>query len=117
MKLRAIAIDDDPTATLIIKRLSERIPELELVSTYNDPIRGAAGIILDQPDVIFLDVEMPELSGIDIMKALVKPKKIIVISGNETTRQAVMDLNAVSFIAKPPTVGALQEAMEQIKAS
>lgn len=115
MKLRAIAIDDDPTATLLVKRLVKNLPQLDLVSTYNDPIRGAAGIILDQPDVIFLDIEMPELSGLDIMKALVKPKKIIVISGNENCKEAVLSLNAVSFISKPPTMEKMQEALEQLK--
>ena len=82
MKLRAISIDDDPTSILMVKQLADKTENLELVNTYQDAVKGAAGIILDKPDVLFLDIEMPEFNGIEIMRSLMKPPKIIVISGN-----------------------------------
>ena len=68
MKLRAISIDDDPTSILMVKQLAEKTENLELVNTYQDAVKGAAGIILDKPDVLFLDIEMPEFNGIEIMR-------------------------------------------------
>lgn len=101
MKIRAIAIDDDPVSLFLLKKMTDKVQYLDLMATYADPIEGAAGIILDEPDVVFLDMEMPEFNGLDIMKALVKTPKIVVISGSPHFEAAALGLNAVSFLHKP----------------
>ena len=111
MKIRAISIDDDPLAIMMVKKLCETDPQIELVNTYNDPISGAAGIILDSPDLLFLDIEMPEFNGVKIMESLVKPPKIIVISSNESYREKALELNALAFLKKPVEVEDFQEAI------
>lgn len=116
MKLRAIAIDDDPVSIMMVKKLSESIDYLELVNTYQSPIEGAAGIILDRPDLLFLDIEMPEFNGVEIMSSLVKPPKIIVISGNSTFKEKALALNAVTFISKPADEKEFIEAVGKVKA-
>jgi len=116
MKLRAIAIDDDPTSILMVQKLASKIDDLELVNTYESPIEGAAGIILDRPDILFLDIEMPEFNGIDIMSTLVKPPKIIVISGNPLFQSKALELEAVAFISKPPQEEEFNMAVNKVRA-
>lgn len=115
MVIRAIAIDDDPTSTLALKQVIEGIKGLELVNTFDDAIKGAAGIILEKPDLIFLDIEMPEFNGLEIMKSLVNPPKIIVVSGNNEFESRAMALNAVTFISKPPQEDEMKAAVEKVR--
>jgi len=116
MKLRAITIDDDAMSILMIENLSKKVEDLDLVNTYDDPIKGAAGIILDKPDILFLDIDMPEFNGIEIMDSLVRPPKIIVISANPNYEDRVIDLDAVSFIKKPAGIKEFTAAVEKVRA-
>ncbi|MEQ8239487.1 MAG: response regulator [Cyclobacteriaceae bacterium] len=116
MKLKAISIDDDPMSILMIENLSKKVNELDLVNTYNDPIKGAAGIILDKPDLLFLDIDMPEFNGIEIMDSLVRPPKIVVISANPNYKERVIDLEAVAFIKKPVGIKEFTDAVEKVRA-
>lgn len=115
MILRAISIDDDPISIMMVKKLAESVKDLELVSTYDNPIEGAAGIILDRPDLLFLDIEMPDFNGVEIMRSLVKPPKIIVISGNPSFREKSLELKAVAFISKPADEQLFAEAVEKVR--
>lgn len=115
MKLKAIAIDDDPVSIMMVKKLSESISDLELVNTYDNPIAGAAGIILDKPDLLFLDIEMPEFNGVQIMQSLIKPPKIIVISGNPQFEEKALELNAVTFLNKPATEKLFSNAVGKVR--
>jgi len=113
MKIRAISIDDDPVAIMMVKKLCETVPNIELVNTYNNPISGAAGIVLDRPDLLFLDIEMPEFDGVKIMESLVRPPKIIVISSNESYTEKALELNAITFLKKPVSVEDFQSAISE----
>jgi len=115
MILKAIAIDDDPVSIMMVKKLSESVKDLNLASTYDNPIEGAAGIILDKPDLLFLDIEMPEFNGVEIMKSLKKPPKIIVISGNPNFKDESLGLNAVAFISKPADEQLFIDAVEAVR--
>ncbi|MEP0368543.1 MAG: response regulator [Cyclobacteriaceae bacterium] len=115
MAFRAISIDDDPMAILMVQKLTEKSGRVDLVNTYTDPVLGAAGIILDDPDILFLDIEMPDFNGIQIMNALKKPPKIIVISSNPSYQQAALDLNAVAFLHKPLDEASLKGALDKIE--
>lgn len=116
MKLSAISIDDDPTSILMVSQLVDKVEDLELVNTYQDAVKGAAGIVLDKPDILFLDIEMPEFNGIEIMRSLLKPPKIIVISGNPNFKDKALDLNAVAFISKPAEEEEFRKAIEIVRA-
>jgi DNA-binding NarL/FixJ family response regulator len=115
MKLRAISIDDDPMSILMIENLSKKVEDLELVNTYEDPIKGAAGSVIDRPALLFLDIDMPEFNGIEIMDSLVRPPKIVVISANPNYKDRVIDLDAVAFIKKPASVQEFSEAVEKVR--
>jgi two-component SAPR family response regulator len=115
MPLRAISIDDDPMAILVIQKWADKSTQVDLVKTYTDPIMGSAGIILDQPDILFLDIEMPEFNGIQILSALKRPPKVIVVSSNPDYKEKALGLNALAFIRKPISQEDFESTVEKAR--
>lgn len=101
MPLKAIIIDDDPISILMIENLCKRHGKVTVVKSYTDPIKGAAGIVLKRPDIVFLDVEMPEFTGPQIIRSLSILPKFIVMSSNKNFKELASVLNASSFVKKP----------------
>lgn len=70
--MKCIAIDDEPVALSIISQFCKRIGNIELL-VYSDPIIGINNVIETVPDIVFLDIEMNGISGVELAKSL--PKK------------------------------------------
>ncbi|MFY0600856.1 MAG: response regulator [Cyclobacteriaceae bacterium] len=101
MSLRAIIIDDDPVSILMIENFCKKCGGILIENTYTDPIKGAAGIVIKKPDLVFLDVEMPEFTGPQIIRALSVPPKFVVMSSNKNFKPLAQVLNATAFLQKP----------------
>ncbi|MEP4533674.1 MAG: response regulator [Cyclobacteriaceae bacterium] len=114
---RAIAIDDDPLALLIVKRFCSRLDNIDLVKTYSDSIKGANDLDIQKPDIVFLDMEMPDLSGLEILKGLGDSLKVVVVSSNLNMRKDALGLNAAAFLHKPTSFPAFEEVVEKITSS
>ncbi|MEO9477739.1 MAG: response regulator [Cyclobacteriaceae bacterium] len=111
---RAIAIDDDPLALLIVKRFCSRLDKIDLVETYSDSVLGANDITNQKPDIVFLDMEMPDLSGLEILKGLGDSLKVVVVSSNLNIREDALGLNAAAFLHKPTSFPAFERVVEKI---
>ncbi|MEL7146708.1 MAG: response regulator [Bacteroidota bacterium] len=118
-KINCLAIDDDPTSLMIISNLIKKDERLQLVETYTDPIEAAAGIILHKPAVIFLDVEMPEFTGLEMVESLVRPPKVIMITSKQDYKEQAFDLEVTDFLVKPVAkdrfVAALDKTLDAIE--
>ena len=112
-KITCLAVDDDPTSLMIISNLVKKDQRLELIETYTDPIEAAAGIILHKPAVIFLDVEMPEFTGLEMVESLVKPPKVIMITSKKDYREKAFDLEVTDFLVKPVDPTRFTEALDK----
>lgn len=101
MKLRTIVIDDEPKAYEILERYIYRIPQLEFIHSFRDPIEAVEYINANTVDLIFLDINMPDLSGIQLLKQL--NKKILFIFTTAHAQHAIeaYELNAVDYLMKP----------------
>ncbi len=99
--LRCIIIDDEPLPVELISAYSSRIPEIQVLEKFNDPLK-AVGFLRNQTvDLIFLDIEMPHLNGIDLLKSLpVKPMTIFTTAYPEFAVDG-FELNAVDYLLKP----------------
>ena len=111
---RAIAIDDDPLALLIVKRFCSRLDNINLVETYSNSVEGANDIVNQNPDIVFLDMEMPDLSGLEILRGLGDSLKVVVISSNLNMREDALGLNAAAFLHKPTSFPAFEEVVEKV---
>src|SRR6187402_2523461 len=99
--MRAIAIDDEPLALEIIKSHASKVPFLDLQATFTDAFKAMQYLLKENIDLIFLDIKMPDISGIDFFNSL--NKKPLVIFTTAYTEHAVtsFELDAVDYLLKP----------------
>lgn len=112
-KITCLAVDDDPTSLMIISNLIKKDERLSLLETYTDPIEAAAGIILHKPGIIFLDVEMPEFTGLEMVESLVRPPKVIMITSKKDYQDKAFDLDVTDFLVKPVTKDRFEQALKK----
>ena len=102
--VRYIAIDDNTVDLLILKEYSAAFPFLVHCGSFATPAEGLAAAEMLKPDLIFLDIEMPELSGLDILRKLKQkvPIAIFITSHPEFALEG-FELSALDYILKPLT--------------
>lgn len=101
MKLKAIIVDDEPLAQNVIEQYALKIPELEIIEKCNDAICAHKTLQENQVDLIFLDINMPKLSGISFLKNLKDAPLIIFTTAYSDYALEGYELNAVDYLKKP----------------
>ena len=99
--MKAIAIDDEPIALDIIKSHASKVPFLQLEATFTDAFKALEYLQKESVDLLFLDIKMPDISGIDFFNSL--RKKPLVIFTTAYTEHAVtsFEMDAVDYLLKP----------------
>ncbi len=99
--MKAIAIDDEPIALEIIKSHASKVPYLDLKAEFTDAFKALEYLQKESVDLIFLDIKMPDISGIDFFNSL--SKKPLVIFTTAYTEHAVtgFEMDAVDYLLKP----------------
>ena len=114
--LTALIVDDEPLALEGLRLRLEKLPEIEVIAEASD---GDQAIHLCQtlcPDVLFLDLRLPGLSGIEVVQALqgdVLPMVVFVSAYGEYALDA-FELNAIDYVMKPANLGRLQKTVQRI---
>lgn len=98
--ISCIAIDDEPIALLVIRQFCERMGNIEL-DTFCDPHIGLEKIIRTKPDLVFLDIEMNGLNGLDVAKALPEGCTLVFTTAHAKYALEGFNLDAVDFLHKP----------------
>lgn len=100
--IKAIAIDDEPRALEVIKNHAARIPFLQLSGTFTNPLEALAYIHQERIKLVFLDIKMPDISGIDLLKSIQRGK-ILIIFTTAYSEYALesYDLEAIDYLLKP----------------
>lgn len=99
--LKAIAIDDEPIALDVIKSLSSRISFIKVAAYFTNAFDAIAYLQKEKIDLIFLDIKMPDISGIDFLKSITsKPMVIFTTAYSEHAVQS-FELGAIDYLLKP----------------
>lgn len=101
MSLTCVAIDDEPLALELVRSYIARMPEVKLLATFEDAISGIEFLIRKGPDLIFLDINMPDISGIELAKALKEKPMIIFTTAHKQFAFDGFELEAVDYLLKP----------------
>jgi two-component SAPR family response regulator len=96
-----IIIEDDPAYQAIIKSLVKKIPELVILDVFDNSVDAALFITRKKPDVVFMDVEINGLSGLEVIDTLEKRPKTIVITSDASYESEANDLEVDAFLTKP----------------
>ncbi len=113
-KYTAIAIDDDKVFLTILQKLMDTIDFVDLVETHNNPVSGALSVVNQEPDFLFLDVEMPFVDGFETIEMLKHRPKTIVISSHESSHESVRMIKPDAFISKPINKEELEKILTQL---
>jgi two-component system LytT family response regulator len=113
--ITAIALDDEPLAIDVIKTYCQKVDEVKLLATFTEA--GPAMKYLDEHpvDLLFLDINMPAISGIDFYKKVSKNTMVIFTTAYSEYAVEGFNLNAVDYLLKPFDFKRFQQAVDKIK--
>ena len=100
-QLRCIIVEDEPLATEILSEYIAQTPFLNLTHICDDAIQALDVVRMHPVDVIFLDINLPKLSGLEFLKTLLHPPKVIVTSAYHEFAVQGFDLQVVDYLLKP----------------
>ena len=101
MSVKCIIVDDEPLAIEILESYVSKVEQLQLVSTFRNAITAFTFLQQNQVDLIFLDIQMPKLSGIDFLKTLKNPPKVIFTTAFRDYALQGFELEIVDYLLKP----------------
>ncbi|HLR38655.1 MAG TPA: LytTR family DNA-binding domain-containing protein [Chitinophagaceae bacterium] len=99
--MTAIAIDDEPIALEIIKSHASKVPFLELKETFTNAFEAAEYLQKEKTDLLFLDIKMPDISGMEFLKTLSHPPMAIFTTAYSEHAVQSFELDAVDYLLKP----------------
>lgn len=99
--MKAIAIDDEPLALEIIKAHAPRLPAIQLEATFTNALEALHWLQLHQVDLIFLDIKMPDISGLELYNSLLHKPMVIFTTAYAEHALSGFELDAVDYLLKP----------------
>jgi two-component system LytT family response regulator len=99
--LRCIAVDDEPLALGLLADYIRKVPFLELAATCGDAFEAARALQEKEVDLIFMDIQMPGLTGLQFIQSLTKPPMVILVTAYKKFAPEGFDLSVVDYLIKP----------------
>lgn len=118
-KITVVLVDDEIRALNRMKILLNNFPEIEILDQIQYPEQALKSIVENEPDLVFLDVEMPEINGLEIAKEInrnnLHSKIIFTTSHNHYAIEAIKN-EAFDYLLKPVSINVLKEVIQRYKA-
>jgi DNA-binding LytR/AlgR family response regulator len=114
MKLKCVIVDDEPLAITILEGHLKKIPYVEIVGKFGSALPVYEFLKTNKVDLIFLDIEMPELTGIDFVKSLTYTPAVIFTTANKNYAIEGFDLNVDDYILKPISFERLFKSVNRV---
>ena len=117
MKIRALIVDDEALARERIRKLLAREPGLEIAGECSNGPDAIAFIRDQRPDLVFLDVQMPEVNGFDVLRALPAElwPAVIFVTAHDQHALAAFEVHALDYLLKPFTQARLLAAVQRVR--
>lgn len=100
-KIRCIVVDDEPLAVEMIAGFVNRTPSLELAATFTDPVAALAEISSCKPELVFLDIQMPDLNGLELSRLLPSETRVIFTTAFKEYAFESYEVEALDYLLKP----------------
>lgn len=112
--IKCVIIDDEQPAIDVLKHYISKFPELELVATFTSPIEALKFIGQSSIDLVFLDIQMDGLTGIEVAKIINHHTKIIFCTAYPNFAIDGFDLNALDYLLKPVSIERFEKAIKKV---
>lgn len=117
MKLKCIIIDDEPVARKVLREFTEDIDFLELAGEAENPLLAIPLLGAGDVDVIFLDIDMPKINGIDFVRGLTAPPSIIITTAYAEYAAEAYGLDVLDYLVKPIAFDRFVKACNKVVAA
>ena len=112
-KINCLIIDDEPLALDILETYIEKLPNLNLIARCENAFEANEILKRQEIDLLFLDIHMPQLSGIDFIKSLARPPLVIFTTAHPDYAVEGFELNAVDYLLKPISLDRFMKAVNK----
>lgn len=112
--VRTIIVDDEPNARALVKLYCNSMPEIEIIAECEDGFSAAKQIQLLNPDLIFLDVQMPRLTGFEMLELIPEPPYVIFTTAYDEFALKAFEFNAIDYLLKPFSIERFQKSVRKV---
>ena len=113
--IQAIAIDDEPLALQLIQQYAQRLDWLQIEATFSDPLEAKEYLDNNSIDLLFLDIQMPDVNGVEFYRELTNKPEVIFTTAYSHYAVEGFNLNAVDYLVKPFEFNRFQLALEKAR--
>lgn len=113
--MRTVIIDDEPLARMLLMELLEGHKDIEVIAECNDGFEGIKAIQELKPDLVFLDIQMPKITGFEMLELLDQPPKIIFTTAYDEYALKAFEVNALDYLLKPVHADRLASALSKVR--
>ncbi len=110
---KAILIDDEPLSREILKSYLVHFPQIQVVEECNDGFEGVKAIQQHQPDLIFLDIQMPKINGFEMLELISPMPAVIFITAFDEFALKAFEANAIDYLLKPVSEDRFAKAVQK----
>ena len=112
--MKAIIIDDEPLARVMVKEYLLTYPHITVVQECNDGFEGLKAIQQHQPELIFLDIQMPKINGFEMLELIDNPPQVIFTTAFDEYAIKAFDAHAADYLLKPFSKERFDKAMHKL---
>jgi two-component system LytT family response regulator len=111
--MKCIAIDDEPLALNVLQKYIASFPVLDLIRSFDDAIEGAAFLKSNIVDLLFIDIHMPDLNGLELVSQLEQKPLVIFTTAYKNFAYDGFELEAVDYLLKPISITRFEKAVQK----
>ncbi|MCU0355774.1 MAG: LytTR family transcriptional regulator DNA-binding domain-containing protein [Cytophagales bacterium] len=112
--ITCVVIDDEPPAIEILENHIRKVPFLKHTASYDNPVEAAAALSRQCPDLVFLDVQMPELSGVQLVRLLAGKSKVVFTTAHSQYAVDAYENNVADYLLKPISFERFLKASQRV---
>lgn len=113
--LRSLLVDDEPIALRVLRSHCAKVEDMEVVGACTDGLEARRQLLANDVDLVFLDIEMPELTGVELIEALERPPRVIFTTAYRDYAAKAFDLDAVDYLVKPISLPRFLRAIDKYR--
>ena len=114
MKINCLLVDDEPHALTVLKSHISKIPMLTVVAECNNAMKAFELLQEKKIDLLFLDIRMPQMTGVDLLKTLSDPPKVIFTTAHTEYAMEGYELDVVDYLLKPVSLERLMKSVQKV---
>ena len=114
--MRCIIVEDQPPAQRILRKFIQDVPTLQLVEVFSDGLKAMEFLNTESVDLMFLDIHLPKINGLDILKSIPNPPNVILTTAFSEYALEGYDLNVVDYLLKPFSFQRFLQAVNKVNA-